>query len=50
MSSKPPKPKSQSEKFAEKARELECDDDETAFDDRLKRLAKAKPKKEAPAK
>ena len=42
--------KSQSDKFKEKARELGADDDEAAFEERLKRLAKAKPKKEAPAK
>ena len=41
---------SQSEKFKELAREIEADEDETAFDDKLKRLAKAKPKKEAPDK
>ncbi|MCZ6774741.1 MAG: hypothetical protein O7G83_22530 [Proteobacteria bacterium] len=40
---------SQREKFIEKARELEADEDESAFEDKLKRSAKAKPKKEAPA-
>jgi len=41
-------PKTQAEKFADLARELECDDDEEAFDERLKKLAKApaKPKGE----
>ena len=39
----------QSQKFVDKARELEADEDETEFEDKLKRLAKAKPKKEAPA-
>jgi hypothetical protein len=36
-------PKSQAEKFADLARELECDDDEAAFDERLKKLATAPP-------
>ncbi|THD58556.1 MAG: hypothetical protein E8A49_18705 [Phenylobacterium sp.] len=39
----PEDPKKQSEKFADLARELECDDDEAAFDERLKKLAKAPP-------
>lgn len=49
-------PKSQQERFIEKARELGCDEDETAFRDKLRRIAKApppkdhKPKKKAPAK
>ena len=38
--------KSQFEKFEEAARELECDDDEQRFKDRLGKLAKAKPKAE----
>ena len=33
--------KSQAEKFADLARELECDEDEAAFDERLKKLATA---------
>jgi hypothetical protein len=33
--------KPQIEKFRDLARELECDDDEDAFDARLKRIAKA---------
>jgi hypothetical protein len=33
-------PKTQAEKFADLARELECDEDEDAFDERLKKLAK----------
>lgn len=37
--------KSQKEKFIDKARELDCDEDKRVFDDKLKRLAKAKPKK-----
>ena len=38
----------QSQKFIELAREVETDDDQHAFDEKLKRLAKAKPKKETP--
>jgi hypothetical protein len=34
-------PKSQADKFRELARALECDEDEAAFDERLKKLAKA---------
>ena len=37
---------SQREKFIDKARELGVDENEAAFDDKLKRLARAKPKKE----
>ncbi len=33
----------QAEKFADLARELECDEDEAAFDGRLKKLATTKP-------
>jgi hypothetical protein len=37
----------QAQKFEELARELECDEDEDAFDERLKRLApKAPPPKD----
>lgn len=36
-----PTPKPQIDKFRDLARELECDDDEAAFDERLKKLAKA---------
>lgn len=39
------KPKSQSDKFKELARELECDEDEAYWDDRLKKVAKGKPEK-----
>ena len=35
--------KTQSDKFKEAARELECDEDEARWDDRLKKVAKAKP-------
>jgi hypothetical protein len=34
---------SQLAKFKEAARELECDDDEERFDERLKKLVKHKP-------
>jgi hypothetical protein len=43
-----PKPQSQPDKFRDLARKLECDDDEAAFDERLKQLAKA-PKAEKTA-
>jgi len=36
-----PAPKPQVDKFRDLARELECDDDEAAFDEKLKKLAKA---------
>ncbi len=39
-------PRSQAEKFADLARELECDESEEAFDERLKQLARV-PKAEA---
>ena len=41
----PQDPKTQAEKFADLARELECDEDEDAFDEWLRKLAKA-PKSE----
>ena len=41
--------RSQSQKFIDKARELGCDEDEKAFDDKLRRIAKQKPKEEKPA-
>lgn len=34
---------SQSERFKKAARDLDCDEDETAWDERLKRVAKQKP-------
>jgi hypothetical protein len=37
--------KSQSRKFREAARELGCDEDEAAFEARLKKIAKAQPPK-----
>ena len=41
---------SQRGRFIEAARELGCDDDKDAFEAKLKRLAKAKPKKGVPDK
>ena len=38
------KDKTQGQKFADKARELGCDEDEAEFDEKLARLAKAKAK------
>jgi hypothetical protein len=38
-----PDPKTQLDKFKEAARELECDDDDQRFDERLKNLVKHKP-------
>lgn len=35
--------KPQVEKFKEAARELECDDDEARFDERVKKLVRQKP-------
>ena len=43
-------PKPQLDKFKDLARELECDEDEDAFDERLKKLAKAPPPKADKAK
>jgi hypothetical protein len=37
---------SQHGKFASAARELGCDEDEAAFDERLRKIAKAQPPKE----
>ncbi len=34
----------QSKRFIETARELGCDEDEAAFDEKLRRIATAKPK------
>jgi hypothetical protein len=33
--------KTQGEKFTDLARDMECDEDEEAFDERLRRIAKA---------
>jgi hypothetical protein len=38
-----PKPECQSERFMQAACDLECDEDEAAWDERLKRVAKPKP-------
>jgi putative component of toxin-antitoxin plasmid stabilization module len=35
--------KSQSDKFKDVARDLECDEDEARWDERLKKVAKGKP-------
>jgi hypothetical protein len=37
------KPRTQSDKFKEAARELGCDEDEARWDERLKKVAKQKP-------
>lgn len=39
---------SQADKFKEAARELECDEDEARWDERLKKMTKAKPEAENP--
>lgn len=39
---------SQSDKFKQAARELECDEDESRWEERLKKVAKAKPDKSEP--
>ena len=38
-----PAPKSQLDKFKEAARDLETDDDEARFDERMRKLVKQKP-------
>jgi hypothetical protein len=38
--------KSQLDKFKEAARELECDEDEAAFEDKLKKIARTAPPKD----
>jgi hypothetical protein len=43
---KMPKADSQSERFKQAARELECDEDEARWDERLKKIAKANSKSE----
>lgn len=42
--------KSQSERFKEAARELETDDDEAAFNEKLRKLVKQKPDEKKPSK
>ena len=44
MTNKP----SQSERFKQAARQLECDEDEARWDERLKKVAKGKPEPEKP--
>ena len=41
-------PKSQSDKFKEAARELCCDEDEGRWEERLRKVATAKPEPEKP--
>lgn len=43
-----PKADSQLDKFKRTARELECDEDEDRWDERLKKVAKGKPEPEKP--
>ena len=38
-----PKQSKQAKRFIEKARELGCDENEAAFDDRLRKIAKVAP-------
>lgn len=38
--------KPQSDKFRDMARELECDEDEAAFEERLRKVAKPRPEAE----
>jgi len=45
LAKKMTKQTSQLDKFREAARQLETDDDESRFDEKLKRVAKAKPEK-----
>jgi hypothetical protein len=45
-----PKTKSQIDKFKQAARELETDDDEKRFNEKLGKIARQKPKPEKPAK
>jgi len=40
--------KPQGERFIETARQLECDEDKERFEEKLKRIAKAKPASDAP--
>jgi hypothetical protein len=44
----PDTPKTQLDKFKQAARELETDDDEARFDERVKKLVKHKPVPEKP--
>jgi hypothetical protein len=40
--------KSQIDRFKEAARQLGCEEDEAAFDEKLRHIAKQKPSKETP--
>jgi len=40
--------KRQSDKFKEAARDLECDEDEARWDERLRKVARQKPEPEKP--
>ena len=42
------KEQAQAEKFKQAARDLEADDDETRWDERLRKIAKVKPAPEKP--
>ena len=48
MTALSPRQKSQSDKFKQAARDLECDPDEARWEEQLKRVAKAKPLVEKP--
>lgn len=50
MTTESPANGSQLDKFKELARELEADEDEKHWDERLKKIAKTKPKPEKPEK
>ncbi len=45
---KPNQTSNQLNRFKEAARDLECDEDEARWDERLKKVAKAKPAPEKP--
>jgi hypothetical protein len=46
VSKSKPVTRNQVDRFVETARQLGCDEDEKAFDETLKKIAKAKPKPE----
>ena len=43
MQKKEPRNQAQANKFRDAARELECDDDEAAFDEKLGKITRQKP-------
>jgi hypothetical protein len=47
LGSMPDTPKPQADKFRDLARDLEADEDEAAFDEKLKRIVKTPPRDEA---